>query len=488
MMARERDGIRRGWFGWRKAAGAGAIACCALVACGCPGAADFSAAVSANRDAAFEAWRRAHAGEPTDQPTVKGDLSLASAQLLAMGNNKQLRAILEEKNIAEGQVTEAWSEALPKLTFTGAYQRLDRVAGLDAGPVTVTMGDKDNYSLGLMLSQPIFRGGAIGAGIRAATLYQILADEQVRGVVQSVLYETRKAYYGVLLSQELVKVSEDDLQRVRRHLADVEKKRAQEVATEFDALRARVEVSNVEAELIERQNALRLAGTSLLKTLGVSQESRVTFTDRLVHEPVQADMASAVSEAFRQRPELLQAELGVKLQGEAVAAARAGWWPTVDAYFSETYARPDPHSMTNIAWDDAWNAGATVSWPIFDGFRTAGRVRQENARLRKQRIGLLDTEELVLLEVRQALLSIEDAEKLVRSQSANREQAREGLRLAEVGYREGVTTEVEVLDARQALSTTQALYFKALHSHMTARLLLERATGSLEPPGKGVEK
>jgi len=448
----------------------------------------FREEVRRSREAAFEAWRRARAGERSPLVTIKGDLSLEAAQLLAMGNNKELRGILEEKDVARGRVTEAWSEALPKLDLSGTYRRLDEVSSFSAGPASVTVGDRDNYSLDLTLRQPIFRGGAVRAGIRAARIYTLLVDERVSGVVQGVLYQTRKAYYDVLLASELVRVSEGDLARVRRHLADVQKKRDQGVATQFDVLRARVEVSNVEAELIERQNALNLARTSLLKTLGVSQESEARLTDGLQYRPDRPELTDAVGKAFRQRPELLQAELGIRLQRQALKAARAGWWPKVDLFFTETYARPDPHSMTNIEWNDAWNAGAMLTWPIFDGLRTAGRVRQERARLRQQEIGLLEAEERVLLEVRQAMLSIEDADKFVRSQSANLQRAREGLRLAEAGYREGVTTEVEVLDARQALSRTQALYYRAIYNHMMAKLLLERATGVLRPPGEGAQK
>lgn len=460
----------------------------AALATGCVSLGDTGADVRRSRDAAFEAWRRARAAEDASQQTVKGDLALDAAQVLAIGNNKQIQAILQEKDVAKGRVTEAWSGALPTATLGGTYRRLDKVSSLSAGPVSVTMGDKDNYALDLTLRQPIFRGGAVAAGIRAAAAYTLLADEQVRGTVQTVLFQTRKAYYEVLLARELVKVSEDDLERVKRHLADVEKKRDQGAATEYDVLRARVEVSNVEAELIGRQNALNLARTSLLRVLGVSQESEAVLTDKLDHQPITPELSEAVAKAFRGRSELLQAELGVRLQREAVAAARAGWWPMADLFVTEEYAKPDPHSITRIDWGRAWTAGLSVTWPLFDGFKTLGRLRQEKAKLRKQEIGLLDAEEQVLLEVKQALLSLDDAEKLVKSQSANLERAREGLRLAEVSYREGVTTAVEVLDARQALSRTQALYYTALHAHMTARLMLERATGVIEAPGKGAPK
>ncbi|HUT32915.1 MAG TPA: TolC family protein [Planctomycetota bacterium] len=444
--------------------------------------------LAASREAALKSWQRERAGDDTVRPRIAGELSLEAAQVLAVGNNKQLLATIEEREVAAGRLTEAWSAIYPIAALTGSYRRVDEVSSFSAGPETITIGSLNNYSVDLALRQPVFRGGAIQAGIRAARVYALLADEQIRGAVQGVLFLTRKAYYDVLLAAELVKVSEGDLELARRYLEEVEKKLKAGAAKEFDVLRARVEISNIEAELIERQNALRLAKAVLLRILGVSQGSQVALTGKLAHERVSPELADAVGRAYRQRPELLLAELAIRLQHEAVKATSAGWFPMLDLFWTGTYAKPDPHSMTNIKWNDAWSAGANAAWTLFDGFRTKGRVRQERAKLKMQEIGLLDAEDQVLLEVQQALLSIEDAEKLVASQSANTGRAQEGLRLAQVGYKGGVTTEIEVLDARQALSRTQAIYYRALHAHMMARLALERATGALEPPAEGAQK
>jgi len=457
---------------------------------GCVALGHFKADVAKSRDAAVEAWQRSRAGQQdTLRPTVKGALSLDAAQLFAMGNNKQLLATLQEKEVAAGRLTEAWSALSPTAALTASYQRLDKVSSFAAAPgMTIAMGSVNNYALNLELQQPIFSGGAIQAGIRAARVGALMADEQVRTAVQGVLFQTRKVYFDVLLATELVKVSESDLDLARRHLADVEKKLKAGTAKEFDVLRSRVEITNIEAELIGRQNAARVAAASLLRILGVAQDSQVALSGKLEHQPIRPELDAAVTQAFRQRPELLLAELAIRLQNEMVGVARAGWFPMLSVFFTQTYAKPDPRSPTSIKWGDAWTAGGNAAWTIFDGFKTSARVRQERAKLRQQEIGLMDTEEQVLLEVQQALLTIEDAEKLVLSQSANIERAREGLRLAEVGYRAGVTSEVEVLDARQALSKAQALYYQALYAHMMARLLLEKATGVLEPPGKGDQK
>jgi outer membrane protein TolC len=92
---------------------------------------------------------------------------------------------------------------------------------------------------------------------------------------------------------------------------------------------------------------------------------------------------------------------------------------------------------------------------------------------------LKSVEEDVFLDVQQALLNLKNAEEYVESQRLNLQHAEEGLRLAMTGYREGVNTEVEVVDARSSLTEARGNYYRALFDHCMARLSLEQAMGLL---------
>ena len=106
--------------------------------------------------------------------------------------------------------------------------------------------------------------------------------------------------------------------------------------------------------------------------------------------------------------------------------------------------------------------------------------RAARARLRQREIELKSVEEDVFLDVQQALLNLKNAEEYVESQRLNLQHAEEGLRLAMTGYREGVNTEVEVVDARSSLTEARGNYYRALYDHSMARLALQQATGTLE--------
>ncbi len=132
-------------------------------------------------------------------------------------------------------------------------------------------------------------------------------------------------------------------------------------------------------------------------------------------------------------------------------------------------------------WGDAWTAGVTVRWPLFDGLRREGRVQREKATLNQKKIQLTDTEEQALLEIRQAVLNVRSAAEFVGSQGLNRAKAREALGLVEVGYREGINSEVEVTDARAAFTKAIGLYYQAVYDHKIAGLDLQKAVGTLGP-------
>lgn len=376
---------------------------------------------------------------------------------------------------------ESYSNVLPKVSATADYTRLDKVSSFDVAGRSVSIGDVHNYSAGLEVTQPLFRGGAIPAALRAARWTSLLANETLRRTVQTVIFEVAQAYYDSLLAQHLYEVNRDAVASAKAHMNDVQIKRDRGVASDFDVLRAQVDVSLFEAQMIQQRNRIHLAKTQLLRAMGVSQDSEVTLSDTLAYRPMKPVLDVAVRHAYQNRPDLFQAELDLQLQQEALRISQSEYWPKVDAWVRQEWARPDPHSSTKVEWGDAWTAGVSATWPLFDGLRREGRVRQERSRLRKREIELADAEERTLLEVRQSILSLRDAEEFVQSQRLNLGRAKEALRLAEVEYRQGIAETVKVTEARAALTRAQGLYYEAVYGHTVARLYLQQAMGILGP-------
>jgi outer membrane protein len=455
-----------------------------LILAGCPSTKQFYEDVTLSREAAYRQWQNRKERQEQSQPKISGKLGIEDCLKLTLTNNKMLQRFLQEKEIARGERLKSYSAILPTVSLTGDYRRLDEVTSFEieepgGGKSKIQFGDLDNYTIGLSVSQPIYAGGAIQAQLNSAKLFSLLSDQTVQATVQEVIYAAEHAYYDVLLSQHLLEISADAVRSAKAHLDSVKQKRKGGIASDFDVLRAEVELSNFQADLIKNRNAINVAKANLIKVMGVSQDSNFTLSNNLAYVPYDVTMEQAVETAYQNRPDLFSREFDIKYQKELLKISKSRYWPSISGYYNNTWSKPDPHSMMLIEWGHAWEAGLTAMLPIFDGLSREGEIIQQKARVKQAQIDLIDTEETALFELTSAILSIQDAKEFVESQRLNLTRAEEGLRLAEVGYRQGTNTQVEMIDAQAALTTARANYYQAIYSHIVAKLDLHKAMGTL---------
>jgi len=454
-----------------------------LVLAGCVGKEEFYNDASLSRESAYKQWENRKQAEKQSQPVITGKLSVEDCLKLTLTNNKQLLKTIEEREIARGVELGSYSAIVPRVDITAQYKRLDEAPSITipgtVPPQTITLGDVDNYSAALTVTQPLFAGAAIPARINAARLTALLADQAVRSAVQETVYASQLAYYTVVLDQHLYTISADAVKASQANLDSVKQKRAAGVASDFDVLRAEVELSNFTAQLIQSRNAINIAKANLVKIMGVSQDSSFELSEQLTYSAFNVPMEQAVAAAYKNRPDLFSRELSIRQQKELLAIVKSQYYPVVNAFYSNIWSRPDPHDQTLIEWGRAWNYGVAASWPIFDGFAREGSVIEQKSRVKQSQIDLVDAEETALFELTKAILSIEDAAEFVDSQKLNLSRAQEGLRLVEVGYKEGVNTQVEVIDAQSALTTARANYYQSIYTHVVAKLDLQKAMGTL---------
>ncbi len=442
----------------RLLAAAGRSALAAVTLAGCLSREALYDDVRQTRGEAYESWIRMR--ERGDIPIPGKELSLAESIRIALLYNKSLQAKIQEREIARGRVVAAYQLALPRVDLSAAAEQ----------------GSTDGENAGIALRQPLFRGGSASAGLRAAQLYAFWTDENVRETTQKVVYLVTADYYAALLAESLCLVNRDAVTSAEAHLNDVRVKRVNGVASKYDELRAQVDVANFRAELIRQENNLVLARNSLLRALGTATDAPIRLSDPLKHEPVDMTLEAAIGTAYRNRPDLYMAEVNIRLHRENVRAARGVFLPEVDLTMS---AGADRERAGDGDWEGTQRSALELRWPLFDGLGREGGLISAKALLKQREIELKDVEEDVFLDVQQALLNLKNAEEYVESQRLSLQHAEEGLRLAMTGYREGVNTEVEIVDARSALTEARGNHYRALFDHCMARLSLHHAMGLL---------
>jgi len=136
---------------------------CPLFLAGCLSSEQFYEEVSFSREVAYRQWKHRKERQEQSQTHISGKLSIEDCLKLALSNNKVLQRVTEEKEIARGERLKSYSAILPTVGLTGDYLRLDEVSSFTIGAQKITMGDVDNYSVGLRVSQ----GGGTGLDLHS---------------------------------------------------------------------------------------------------------------------------------------------------------------------------------------------------------------------------------------------------------------------------------------------------------------------------------
>lgn len=421
--------------------------------------------------------------DKTDILPEKLYLSLQDSIRIALANNRQLAMSREEKNKAEGRLTEAESVLYPHVNLTSTYTRVNEAAQAELGGQTIEFGKLNNYKTELGLVQALYAGGREEIGIQLANLGIKYSEEDFRNTTELITFLVSKAYFDVILAQDMAETGRKSLEVVKAHLDEVSKIHKQEMVADYDLLRAQVQVTNINTIYLQAINQLQLAKTSFINILGLSLKNKkpeITLTDKLVYEPIAPlNENTVLATAFDNRKDLKLVRLRVNMQQKNLDLVKAEALPSIALFGNLGGANPPQNIMGASGWDNHWNAGIMTIWPIFEGWRVQGKTRQERAALRQVQLMQSDIEEKIRLDVEQALLNFKNMEELVNSQKENIKQAEEGLRLARLGYEQGIRTQLEIIDTQMALDSARKNMSEALYAHMMARLMLDKAMGVL---------
>ncbi len=418
-------------------------------------------------------------------------LSLADAVERALEVDEGYLSAREDVAKATAQITEAKSALFPRVTLDASATKIFGLPTLllerdTFGPgfppedIEFAAGYGENVNVGVTATQPLYQGGRAWTAYRVSKSYYTLADEQLRQTRSDTVYNAVKAYYDAVLADEAVGVADTGVAVALSHVQATEDRYDAGLVSEYDVLRARVELTNLETAQREAEDGRRASGRYLLTILNLAPDTEIALTDRLAFELEVYDLADSLAAAEEKRPELTQLEMTRRLAEDNVKIERAGDNPSV--YFTAAFSEYANEFTFDFAdeWNDQTLLNLAVSWPIFDGFATRGRVRRARAELYKAELSKARLGEGIDAEVRGAYDAVRTAEATVRSQRENVTLAERGLEIAKARYDAGLMSNLEVLDAQGALTQARLGYYRALHGYALAKLGMSRARGELD--------
>ena len=353
-------------------------------------------------------------------------------------------------------------------------KKTDLYKGLTTQTVPMTFAQDRGFQNTLSVTWPIWTGGRVESAVAAARYGRDAAEWGIYKEEADLKYKVTQGYYQLMEAQHFADIANTAVENLTAHVKNVTQIYNAGVVARIDVLSSEVALADAREKQIKAQNAVQLARANMSNLLRLPTVTTVVpDTNELPHRAITIQRAQAIDYALAHRWELQQAALNVKASEEKLNVAKAGNKPTVALTANMSWQDKDFPGFEN----EDWKVAGGVSWPLYDGGATTGKVKGAKADLAAAEETYLQARGQIELDVTQAYLNIGSAEERIQSTAQAVEQAREAYKIARIRYRAGVGINLDVLDAQLALDQARTNYITALYDYNTGLARLEQAMG-----------
>ncbi len=333
----------------------------------------------------------------------------------------------------------------------------------------------NSHSNSITASLPIFTGGELQGQIgQAKANYRSMlsAEEQAYNEMKET---ATTGYFNMLNATNMKALRQESVDRLQAHLDNVIAQYNVGIVARADVLRSEVELANAQQNYITASNEYDVAEATLNNIIGTPLSTTLLLKDRLQYEPYENDMAYCLAYSEQHRPELKQAEYAIDSAEAALVVARSGHMPKVYANASNNWGG------NGSDWpgddDENWSVGVTASMNVFDSGVTWSKIHAAQENLAKAKESQRQIKDNVELEVRTDYLNLREAEKRITTTQVAVASAEEDYHIAVVRYQAGVGTNIDVMDAQEALTQAKTNYYQALYNYNTSKAALNTSMG-----------
>lgn len=386
---------------------------------------------------------------------------------IALQNNLGYQIAQNKVEVKKEQTQEAKGAEKIQAKFQGGYIRMNEAPDLDK----INEGDYSYlYSSGtgvplisFNVSKVLYSGGKLKNLIELAKAEQTIALSELETSKQELVYKVTEAYYRVLQAEGLKRVSEQALTQIKAHLETSQSLLAEGMIAPIDLNRINSQLSHLEHNLIRAENSYLLTVYNLNSIMGIELETAIQLQNDLTYEPCDITLEEALETAGKYRPEIEQINQRRIMMEGMVDIAKGNRLPQV--------------VMNMESGLTGWKVAIVGEVSILDGGVNKSKIKQAELNLAQIEQGEQQTLQFIELEVRSLYLKMKEAEKLVKITEQGIKDSEESFRIAQIKYNEGVSANIEVIDAQSALIEAETNHLNALYDFNTSRAALVKAIG-----------
>ena len=417
-----------------------------------------------------------------------GGYEFTSKEISILNNDQKEALSSLGTNLKDGIVSSVgpYAQILPPALQQQLGTDLTRMAGfLDMGGQSIVNAfrtDTRNMFAGaILLTQPVFMGGAIVAMNKMADTGELLAANSEEAKRQSTLFNIDQAYWQVVSLRHKQKLAQSYLDLVKKLDGDVQKMIKEGVATRSEGLSVSVKVNEAEMAVIKVNDGLVLAKMLLCQLCGLPVNEQVVLTDEETADLGAVEVAPQmnVEQAFENRPELKMLQNVVDMGKQTTNLLKAGNLPQVMLTGGYMVSNPNLFNGFEKKFAGVWNVGVLVRVPIWNWGDVAYKVRASKGATTIATLQRDEARELIELQVNQSAFKVNEANKKLELAKASTERADENLRTANLGFSEGVISSTTVMEAQTAWLQAQSQKIDAEIDVKLSQVNLQKAMGTL---------
>jgi HAE1 family hydrophobic/amphiphilic exporter-1 len=388
--------------------------------------------------------------------------------------------IAQEK--VEGQIVEAWSNALPQVDALASYQRAFEAPVMyfpgENGSVTKIETQQKNTGYGeATVSQPIYTFGRIGAALNAALETRRSNQLSAAQTEKNLELDIMRAYWTMLLMRDVVQVRKEALDVAESSLERIEKLKNVGLLSEFDVQKVRSQVSSLVPALNEAESNSRLSELAFLELLGAPLDTSVTIEGTLDNFRVETPEDTSTGAALA-RDDLKSMRAGIEAFEDIYTIYKNAGLPTIASQLKYSWQWGDKSfeiNSTNSA--SSLTGGISMIIPLWTSGKNSGKAQQMKADLRQMQLGLNMAERGIQLQLASARDKYHTALLNEESATIALRHAEETRRIASLRLDNGQITTLELQSAQFEETAAKLAVTSARYNKLIAAAELRLAAG-----------
>ena len=403
-------------------------------------------------------------------PTYTAEEAVA----LAQAQNPEIAIARKKVQGARGGWVEARSGYLPSLSSSGLYDKLQTQSETNLR--------QEDYNAILRLDQNLYTGGAVTSQVAIARLNIDKANYELQEIASRVTMDVRIAFNELLLNRAKVHVREESVRVLDEELKNQQQQLSAGIVGKLNVQRAEVALANERPELFNAQTELKNSYLRLSELFGTdvhpgAQASPFEISGELQYRPNHPDLNNCLARADANRPVIKARQKDIAIEDRQYVLDRSASRPHVRAFSGyEMYSERDPAVGPEFNYGGV--VGINATWNIFDGYATKGRMQATRARREAAVEALAAARRSVASEVRSAFFDLQQAERVLESETKNVQTADEALEMAKGNFAAGLGTQLDVLQAASDVTRTRTTRLSAIYLHNVALSRLAHACAS----------